>query len=306
MRIIFMGTPDYATCILSKILTLPDVCVPLVVTQQDKPVGRKQVLTPPHIKKWLLEKNIETKILQPHSLREAGVKETLASVHPDLIIVAAYGQILPKEILDLAPCINLHASILPSYRGASPIQSSILHQDQWSGVTAMLMEEGLDSGDILALRYVALGEKNVGELFDALATAAADLTLRVIENFPSIQPLPQVNADASYCKKIKKNDGLIDFFDEAKTIYTKYKALTPWPGIFLESGLKIKALAIGDDKQMHHDKAGMIESISEEAVSVLCHKGSLKIKKVQAPSKKEILASEYIRGKRQTIGDFLV
>ncbi len=306
MRIVFMGTPDYATCILAKILTLQNVSVPLVLTQPDKPIGRKQILTPPHIKKWLLKNNIATEIFQPHSLRETGVKETIVSFDPDLIIVAAYGQILPKEILDIAPCINLHASILPSYRGASPIQSSILNQDQWSGVTAMLMEEGLDSGDILAMRYVALGDKNVGELFDVLARAAADLSLRVIQDFQSLHPVSQMNANASYCKKIKKNDGLIQAFDDAEKIYTKYKAFTPWPGIFLQSGLKIKALTLGEDKQALHNNAGMIDTILENSITVLCHKGSLKIKKVQAPSKKEITASEYIRGKRQKNGDLLV
>ncbi|MDX1809502.1 MAG: methionyl-tRNA formyltransferase [Sulfurospirillaceae bacterium] len=305
MRIVFMGTPDYATEILEKLVNAENITVPLLITQKDKPVGRKQILTPPHIKKWALDNNIQIDIFQPDSLRNDGVKEKIISYHPDIIIVAAYGQILPKPILDIAPCINLHASILPHFRGASPIQSSILNNDKYTGVTAMQMEEGLDSGDILAFRYVESIDKRVDELFYELSTAAASLCLRVIEDFKFVKPIEQLNADATYCKKIKKENGLIENFENATQIYTKYRAFVPWPGIFTQNGLKIKELELLDEKT-NNDEDGIIQNILEDGVVVTCKRGLLKIKKVQAPSKKEINVVDYIRGKRQNIGDKLV
>lgn len=300
-----MGTPDYATRILQELIAYEDIIVPLLITQKDKPVGRKQILTPPHIKNWILENNIQLEVFQPNSLKDEGVQEKIVACNPDIIIVAAYGQILPKNILDIAPCINLHASILPRFRGASPIQSSILHHDEFTGITAMLMEKGLDSGDILAFRYIESDDKKVDELFDELSNAAASLCLSVIDNLKFIKPIEQQNVDATYCKKIKKEDGLIEHFESANQIYTQYRAFVSWPGIFTQSGLKIKELELLD-KNIKNQEEGIILSIEEDGVVLACKTGVLKIIKVQAPSKKEMNAVDYIRGKRQTIGDKLV
>jgi len=304
MKIIFMGTPDYATCILKEILRA-GFKVPLLITQPDKPMGRKQVLTPPHIKKWIKENSININILQPKSLREKGIKEKISLYKPDFIIVAAYGQILPLEILNLCPCINLHASLLPKYRGASPIQSTILQNDDLTGVTAMLMQEGLDDGDILALRYIKAKGKRVDRLFDELSAEAAKLSIKVLSNFHNILPIKQNNVDATYCIKIKKNNGLLDFDRSALEIYQKYLAYTPWPGIFLENGLKLKKIEI-DQLERKNSSIGTIEDITREYVTVACKIGMLKIFAVQAPSKKEISSVEYIRGKRLKIGSKLV
>ncbi len=304
MRVVFMGTPDYATTILKKMIN-SDLHVPLVITQPDKPVGRKQILTPPHVKKWIIENEKAIKIYQPKTLRKKEVEEIISSYNPDYIVVAAFGQILPKNILDIAPCINLHASLLPKYRGASPIQTSILNNDVFTGVTAMLMEEGLDSGDILGFRFVKILDKRVDLLFDELSHAAANLTINVLENFKQIQQIQQLDADASYCVKIKKDNGLFSFNESSNEIFTKYRAYTPWPGIFLKNRLKIKEMRHVKNSDMH-EKTGIISEIGKDFISVTCRAGFIEILKVQAPSKKEISVIDYIRGKRLGVGSQLV
>ena len=304
MRVVFMGTPDYATKILKELVD-SEIEVSLLVTQPDKPVGRKQILTPPHVKSWVEKNEIDIEIYQPKTLRNIEAREKISSHKPDFIVVAAYGQILPLEILEIAPCINLHASILPNYRGASPIQSSILNGDKLTGVTAMLMEEGLDSGDILALRYVEIADKRVDELFDELSVLAAKLTLSVLKCFKSIKPIEQIGADATHCIKIKKDNGLFCFKESAKEIYTKFRAYTPWPGIFLKNGLKIKELELSDNSKTYKE-TGIIQEIAKGYIMVTCRVGLLKILRVQAPSKKEISAVEYARGKRLEVGSSLV
>ena len=146
-KIVYMGTPHYAKEILDTLIHAEDMEVSLVLTQPDRPVGRKKVLTPPWVKVLALEHGIE--VLQPNRLSDEGIEDAIKNVKPDFIVVAAFGQILPKTILDIAPCINLHASLLPQYRGASPVQQSLLNGDEKTGVTSMLMEEGLDTGHML-------------------------------------------------------------------------------------------------------------------------------------------------------------
>ena len=233
-----MGTPDYATTIFKELIYSEYEIVGLF-TQPDKPVGRKQILTAPHIKQFCIDENFNIPIFQPLKLRgNEEVVEEINELNPDFIVVAAYGQILPKEILDIAPCINLHASLLPKYRGASPIQESLLNDDIYTGVTSMLMEEGLDSGDILGLQYLKITPTmEVSEAFEKLSVIAAKLTITTLNNFENIKPIKQNEAEVSFCKKIKKEDGLIDF-SNAKKLYQKYKAYSFWPGIFLESELK--------------------------------------------------------------------
>jgi len=247
---------------------------------------------------------LDIPILQPQSLKDKSVIERIASFKPDFIVVAAYGKILPKEILDLAPCINLHASLLPRYRGASPIQQALLEGERYSGVTAMLMDEGLDTGDILAYEVVGIEEDdNAITLFEKLAKVAGDLTPMVLERFSSIKPLAQHDVDATYCKKIRKSDGLVDF-DDAVKIYNKYRAFILWPGIYLESGLKLKQIELYERERA--GVPGRIRGIEAEGVLVECEKGSLLVKRVQPPSKKEMDALSYIRGKRLEVGDTLL
>ncbi len=304
MKVVFMGTPDYATIILKKIIET-GIEVPLLVTQPDKPVGRKQVLTPPHIKKWAIKNRIDIEIYQPPTLKTEEARTKIASYKPDFIVVAAYGQILPVGILDISTCINLHASLLPKYRGASPIQTAILNNDKFTGVTAMLMEEGMDCGDILGFRFVEILHKRVDVLFDELSLAASDLTISVLRDFNKIKPVQQMNADASYCVKIKKGNGLFSFGENSKQIFTKFRAYTPWPGIYLKNGLKIKDMNYIDNSNIN-DTYGVIIDIGKDFVILTCRVGLIKILKVQAPSKKEVGVIDYIRGRRLKLGSYLV
>ncbi|MBN2782298.1 MAG: methionyl-tRNA formyltransferase, partial [Campylobacterales bacterium] len=184
MKVIFMGTPYYAEAILQKLIDTTDIEVVAVYTQPDKPVGRKKIMTPPSVKTLALKNDI--KVYQPTKLRDAEVVKELLNIECDYIVVAAYGQILPLEILNHAPCINLHASILPQYRGASPIQQTLLNGDAKTGVTAMLMEEGLDTGDIIKIDEIDVDKDEMVEsLFDRLTVVASDLTIDVLKNYNS-------------------------------------------------------------------------------------------------------------------------
>ncbi|MCT7544930.1 methionyl-tRNA formyltransferase [Aliarcobacter cryaerophilus] len=299
-----MGTPSYATEILKELLNNKNYEVIGIFTQEDKPVGRKQVLTPPHIKQYCLENNINIPILQPKKLKDNLVAYiSIKELEPDFIVVAAYGQILPKEILNLAPCINLHASILPNYRGASPIQEGILNDDEYLGVTSMLMEEGLDCGDILGYSYLK-NEKNmlVSEAFTKLSNLAAKLTITTLDNYDKLKPIKQNDSSASFCKKIKKEDGEVDF-NSAKKLFSKYKAYSFWPGIFLKSELKLKDIEFVENSSQNI--AGEILEIAKDYIVVGCKQGRLRIRTLQAPSKNSINSVEYIKGKRLTIGDIL-
>lgn len=303
-KVLFMGTPSYATEILKELLNNKNYEVIGIFTQEDKPVGRKQVLTPPHIKQYCLENNINIPILQPKKLKDNLVAYiSIKELEPDFIVVAAYGQILPKEILNLAPCINLHASILPNYRGASPIQEGILNDDEYLGVTSMLMEEGLDCGDILGYSYLK-NEKNmlVSEAFTKLSDLAAKLTIITLDNYDKLKPIKQNDSSASFCKKIKKEDGEVDF-NCAKKLFSKYKAYSFWPGIFLKSELKLKDIEFVENSSQNI--AGEILEIAKDYIVVGCNQGRLKILTLQAPSKNSINSVEYIKGKRLTIGDIL-
>lgn len=302
-KVLFMGTPSYATEIFKKLLSSNYEVIGLF-TQPDKPVGRKQVLTPPDIKQFCIDNSINIPIFQPEKLRDnLAAYLVIKELKPDFIIVAAYGQILPKEILKLAPCINLHASLLPKYRGASPIQESLLNDDNFTGVTSMFMEEGLDSGDILALQYLKITPTmEVSEAFSKLSLIAAELTITTLDNFDRLNPIKQNESEVSFCKKIKKENGLVDFND-AKNLFLKYKAYSFWPGIFLESELKLKDVELLEETSQN--EAGKILDICKDYIIVGCKKGSLKIKTLQAPSKKAINSVDFVRGQRVEIGDIL-
>ena len=301
-KIIFMGTPDYATTILKKLVELKYEVVALF-TQEDKKVGRKQILTPPHIKQYVLDENINIPVFQPKTLRESGIKEIIRTLDADLIIVAAYGQILPQDILDIAPCINLHASLLPKYRGASPIQQCLLNNDEYTGITAMNMEAGLDSGDILSLKYLKIEDfMDVEYLFNNLAILAADLTVDVIENYENINPIKQNTSKVSHCGKITKENGKIQL-DNASDVISKYKAYRFWPGIYMQSGFKLKEISLNETTSSN--KEGEILAINKSNIIVGCQKGSIVITKVQQPSKKEVLAVDSIRGSHLNIGDLI-
>jgi len=301
MKIIFMGTPDYAEEILKTLISTSNFEVVAVYTQPDKPVGRKKVMTSPIVKDISLENNIPC--YQPNRLRDEKTVIELLKIECDYIVVAAYGQILPQSILDHAPCINLHASILPQYRGASPIQQTLLNDDKQTGVTAMMMEAGLDTGDILKISTIDVpSDEMVENLFNRLTEVACELTVDVLQNFKEYRPQAQDDSLSSHCKKITKADGEVKFMN-AGDVFNKYRAFTPWPGIYLESGLKLKKISLEDTSDTN--TSGKILKIEKSSIVVGCEKGSLRIYAVQAPSKKEVDILSFINGKRLGIDDYL-
>jgi methionyl-tRNA formyltransferase len=291
MRIVFMGSPDYAVKILDNLVKYFDVVA--VFTQPDKPVGRKKILTPTPVKEYAFKNNIP--VFTPIKLNAEEIKK----FNPDFIVVAAYGIILKKDVLDLTPCINLHASLLPKYRGASPIQSAILNGDKYTGVTSMLMDEGLDTGDILVWDYTEVDNKTSIDLFNELADIAANQIIYTIKNFDNIKPISQIDALSSYAPKIKKEDGFVDF-TSAVIMDRKYRAFQPWPGIFCDK-FKINEMKLIDIDSVN--EKGKIIDIDEEGVVIGCEKGKVKLIKIQVPGKKEVKAIDYINGKRLKIRD---
>jgi methionyl-tRNA formyltransferase len=296
-----MGTPDYALTILQELIDDSEIEVVAVYTQPDKPVGRKKVMTPPPVK--VLAQEYSIALYQPDRLRDEQVVEELLKIECDYIVVAAYGQILPKEIIDYVPCINLHASILPQYRGASPIQQSLINGDKKSGVTAMLMDVGLDSGDILKIQEIDIDDDMMVEtLFKELTDIASKLTIDVLKNFDKLHRVAQNEDEVTYCKKISKSDGLIEF-DDAQKIYNLYRAFTPWPGIFLKSGLKLKKIALEDKSSQN--TTGKIIKIDSDSIVVGANRGAVRIFRVQPPSKKEMSVIDYLNGARLNCEDIL-
>ncbi len=301
-KIVYMGTPHYAKEILSALIEAEDMEVSLVLTQPDRPVGRKKVLTPPSVKVLATEHNIE--VLQPNRLSDEGMLEAIVAVQPDFIIVAAFGQILPKSILDIAPCINLHASLLPQYRGASPVQQSLLNGDEKTGVTSMLMEEGLDTGDMLeTIEFVIPKELRLHALMQQLTDDACELTLSTIRDFNTTKPEKQNENEATLCKKIKKADGEIDF-EDAVVIYNKYRAFEGWPGIFASNGTKFDVLVLVESDGSH-EKCEIL-AFEEDSVIIGCVKGSLKIGTLQPASKKSMTAKAYCVGRGLKVGDSIL
>jgi len=301
-NIVYMGTPHYAKEILNTLIEAEDMEVSLVLTQPDRPVGRKKVLTPPPVKSLALEHDIN--ILQPNRLSDEGIENAIKDVKPDFIVVAAFGQILPKSILDIAPCINLHASLLPQYRGASPVQQSLLNGDEKTGVTSMLMEEGLDTGPMLEkVEFVIPAEMRLHALMAQLTSDACQLTLSTLRNYAEIVAEIQDEAEATLCKKIKKSDGEVDF-EDATLIYNKYRAFEGWPGIFTADGTKLDGLNIVDATS----KNSTLEILAFDADSVVvgCSKGALKIESLQPASKKAMSAKAYCVGRGMKVGDTLL
>ena len=305
MNIVFMGTPEYAARIL-RALAEAKFEIAAVFTQPDKPVGRKQILTPSEVKIYAQQNLPAVPIFQPASLKDEAVAAQIKELKPDFIVVAAYGKILPQVILELAPCINLHASILPKYRGASPIQSALMAGEKQTGVTAMLMDAGLDTGDMLDFAYTPCEDKTAAQLFDELGDLAGELIVRVLRNFTNLTPLKQDDAQATHCKKISKSDGLFGFEQSAQQIYNKFRALTPWPGIYLASGLKILELELlSESCGRKFECEGEILSVDKLGFRVSCGEGAVKITKVQEPGKKPVDASAYLNGKRLGVGDIV-
>lgn len=302
MNIIYMGTPDFAVPAL-KALINSEHKVLAVFTQPDKPKGRKMIMTPPEVKVCAEENNIP--VYQPETFKDGKTFEIIKEYNPDVMVVAAYGKILPKAVLDVPRygCVNIHGSLLPKYRGAAPIQQSVLNGDNVTGITTMLMDVGLDTGDILQTVETEIGENETsGELFDRLAQLGGELildTLDALEN-GSITPQKQDDAQASHTTKIDKSYCPVDFTKSASEVHNLVRGLNPWPVATAElNGKKIKIYST--EKCEKSGTAGTI--ISTKPLLVACGDGSVEIKELQPEGKKRMPASAFVAGYRLSIGD---
>lgn len=316
MRIVFMGTPDFALVSLRALVESgdADTTVVGVVTQADKPKGRGYVLTPPPVKVYAAEKGIP--VYQPATLKNGAFDDTLAALAPDLIVVVAYGKILPKSVLDAAPlgCINVHGSLLPALRGAAPMQRAIMEGHPVTGVTTMYMAEGLDTGDMLLTGEVAIGEDdNFETIHDRLAETGARVLLDTIAALKAgtLTPRKQDDSLATYAAKIDKADCLIDFTRDVTTIHNIIRGLSPMPLAFTHTPdgrlLKVPAARRGKLSGVCGEP-GTVLSLStapDGGIEVACGEGTLIITRVVPEGKGQMSAADYIRGRKIALGDVL-
>lgn len=308
MRIIFMGTPDFAVGTLEALAAAGHEVV-LAVTQPDKPQGRKQILVAPPVKATAEKLGIS--VFQPKRVREPEALEVLRGYEPELIVVAAFGQILPKELLDLPKygCINVHASLLPKYRGAAPIQWAILNGDAVTGVTIMRMDVGLDTGDMIAKAEVAISPEDTGgTLFDRLAKTGAKLC---VDTIPSIVDgsavyTPQDEQAATKVGQISKKDGRINFTRSAHAIECQIRGLDPWPSAYTSLGgktLKLWAAQVSD--RQTDALPGTVVLVEKDRFGVQTGDGVLICTQVQLEGKKRMSAADFLRGNALEAGSRL-
>ena len=299
MKTVFMGTPDFAAEVL-KALYDSDNEVAIVFTQPDraKDRGKKIQFTP--VKELALVHG--TAVYQPEKLRtDQAVMEELKKVSPDIIVVAAYGQILPEEVLKLPKhgCINVHASLLPKLRGASPIQMAIVTGEEETGVTIMQMEKGLDTGDMLSAESIAIGDMTAGQLHDRLAQIGGRLLIRTIKDISEgkASPVKQDDSKATYAGLISKKDGKIDFSKSPQKIERLIRGFDPWPGAFcFLDGQQIKLWKAVPCGEKTSAGDGEVISAGNEGLKIACAGDSLMITELQAPGKKRMNAGDYLRG----------
>lgn len=304
LRIVFMGTPEFALPTFQGLLEAGvNLCG--VFTQPDRPRGRGKVLAPPPVKELALK--FKLPVFQPEKLRDPEAVEQLRILKPDLIVVVAYGQILPKSVLEIPRygCINVHASLLPRYRGAAPINKAIVDGEQVAGVTTMLMDVGLDTGDMLIKRATEIGdEETAGELHNRLALLgreAMEETLRRLCD-GTLRPEPQDDAESSYAPMMKKEDGRIDWNRSATVIHNLVRGLTPWPGAFtLWDGQMLK-LGRTLAEEGPAAEPGTVLSADADGVCIACGEGVLRVRELQLAGKKKLPASDFLRGASLSAG----
>ncbi len=306
-KIIFFGTPEFAIPSLQGIFEKENLLA--VVTQPDKPKGRSLKLFPSPVKIWALAKNL--KILEPIKLKDPSFLKEVKDLSPDLIVVCSYGKILPKELLETPKygCWNIHASLLPKYRGASPINWAILEGEKETGITIMLMDEGLDTGPIFLQKKIPISEEDTAiTLSQKLSILGKEAILESIQLHKKglLKPLPQPENNVSYAPILKKEDGFFTFEEPAEKIERKVKAFLPWPTAF--TYYKNKLLKILSAKAIlldHQNTPGTIIEIKKEGILIATSKGAILIKEVQLEGKKKISAYEFACGQRFKVGALL-
>lgn len=313
MKILFMGTPDFALFSLKALVEYSkneDVEICGVITQPDKPKGRGYALLPPPVKQYAIEANLP--VYQPETLKDDAFSNLLSELSPDLIVVVAYGKILPKNVIDYPKygCINVHGSLLPEYRGAAPMQRAIIDGKDKTGITIMYMAEGLDTGDMLLKRELTIGENdNFENIHDGLGRLGAEMLVEIIPMLKNgtATRTPQDDALSTYAKKITKEDCLIDFSADARAVHAKIRGLSPIPLSFTHTKngklLKIIESRIADDSTPHVN-CGEILSL-DNGIEIACKTGSIYVTKVLPEGKSRMNAADFIRGRAVSVGDIL-
>lgn len=303
-----MGTPDFAVPSLRVLLEEKEqVEVIGVVTQPDRPKGRKKVLTPPPVKVEAL--NHELPVFQPQKLKSEEATRQILALQPDLIVTAAYGQILPEPVLK-APkygCINVHASLLPKYRGGAPIHHAIINGEKETGVTIMYMVKALDAGDMLLQRAIPITpEDNVGTMHDKLASLGAELLKEVLPSIfdGTVQAVPQEEDEATFAPNISREDEKIDWSRSAEELDCQIRGLCPWPVAYtLWKGKPFKIWKASFDNEEAHAEPGTVIRLDADGIVVATGKGTLQLTEVQPSGKKRMSAKQFINGRQMKAGD---
>ena len=306
MKIIFMGTPDFAAASLEALIDSRHE-IQAVVTQPDKPKGRKGELTPSPVKVVAEGKGI--KVYQPLKVRSEEFVETLRAYNPDVIVVVAFGQIIPLSILKMPKfgCVNIHGSLLPKYRGAAPIQWAVLDGEKETGITTILMDEGIDTGDILLKKTIKIDtDETSGSLFDKLMALGAETILETLEELENgnLTPIKQGESPTAYAKMLTKAMGLIDFTKPAKELDCFVRGMDPWPSAY--TLLAGKTLKLWKVKPVEGSgKAGSVIEIGKESFTVACGEGAIEVLEVQLEGKKRMSAGDFLKGSTLNIGQEL-
>lgn len=308
-KVIFIGSSDIGIPSLQNLLQDKRFDVKLIVTQPDKKVGRKQEIQFSPVKEIALKEKIE--YIQPHNINDEASLEVLQKVDADYMVVISYGAILSQQILDIPKiaAVNVHTSLLPKYRGASPIQTALLNGDDVTGVTIQKMVKKLDAGDILAQQEIVVEDRHTFiSLQEDLGKIAAPLLAETLSH--DLFPIAQDESQVSFCHKIDRKDGEIDWQNStAQEIYNRYRAFDPWPGIYTYySGKRLKLLSVSVDQErgMRNEVRGVSEVIqADETIGVVCKSGVLLLHKVQLEGKKPMEIGDFVRGYQDFVGDKL-
>ena len=312
IRSIFMGTPEFAVPVLESLIQ-GSYDVVAVYTQPDKPAGRGQQLTSPPIKELAMKHKVA--VIQPNTLKSAEVVQRLASFEPELIVVAAFGYILPREVLSLPKfgCLNVHPSLLPKHRGPSPVADTLLCGDLFAGVTIILMEEGLDSGPILAQQKVGVSASDTtGSLTRKLASAGAELLMETLPKWlgGELKPQAQDEDKATYSRMIINKDGELNWHLTAVELWQRVRAFNPWPGCYTWwKGKRLKiysATPLGDKDKGEIGRVVALTKSAPVRVGVVTGEGILGLCRIQLEGKREMSADEFTRGQRDFIGSNLI
>jgi methionyl-tRNA formyltransferase len=301
MRVVFFGTPQLAVPSLEAVHELGEVV--RVFCQPDRRAGRGMKLRPPPVKVRARELGLEVE--QPRRVKTEAFAESLRALAPDVAVVVAYGRILPRAVLE-APrrgCVNVHASLLPRWRGAGPIQWAIVHGDRETGVCLMRMDEGMDTGPVIACERTPIGgDETAGELGGRLAAMGADLLRAKLPDWVAgrVEATPQDDSEATLAPKLEKEDGRVDWRQSARAVHDRVRGLSPWPGAFTEVDgrvVKIHRTAIREDTG-DHGEPGVVRAVGADGIEVACGRGAVAILELQLQGKRRLSAREFLAGHR--------